>query len=241
MRAALLGLASAAVLAISPTANAQVAQALTPGLPIQITGRSNGLASTFSFLLDHFEARNGQVFAIGALSGGNLGQASQVAIPLQSVGQARAEDRVPGDNRGSGANSGPGGDDHRGGFGGFGMLQQGGSPTQPALFRSSTQSALFQSDFQSNESSVMPLIVPAQVACPVLNLVLAPLRLNLLGLVVDLDQVVLNVVAVPGALVGNLLCAVLALLSGLTSFGAIAAVLANVLNNVLSVLGGLPL
>ena len=50
--------------------------------------------------------------------------------------------------------------------------------------------------------------------CPILNLVLGPLHLNLLGLNVDLNQVVLNVTAVSGAgnLLGNLLCSVANLL-----------------------------
>lgn len=43
-------------------------------------------------------------------------------------------------------------------------------------------------------------------ACDILNLVLGPLDLNLLGLEVHLNQVVLDIVAQPGA--GNLLCAV---------------------------------
>jgi hypothetical protein len=51
--------------------------------------------------------------------------------------------------------------------------------------------------------------------CPILNLVLGPLHLNLLGLQVDLNQVVLNITAVPGAgnLLGNLLCSVANLLN----------------------------
>ena len=53
-------------------------------------------------------------------------------------------------------------------------------------------------------------------ACDVLNLVLGPLHLDLLGLVVDLNRVVLNIVAQSGAgnLLGNLLCAVAGLLDG---------------------------
>jgi hypothetical protein len=52
-------------------------------------------------------------------------------------------------------------------------------------------------------------------ACPVLNLVLGPLHLNLLGLHVDLNQVVLDITAVsgPGNLLGNLLCSVAGLLN----------------------------
>src|SRR5690606_38861276 len=50
--------------------------------------------------------------------------------------------------------------------------------------------------------------------CDVLFLDLAPLHLDLLGLTVDLSQVVLDVHAVPGSgnLLGNLLCAVAGLL-----------------------------
>ena len=49
-----------------------------------------------------------------------------------------------------------------------------------------------------------------------LNLVLGPLDLNLLGLEVHLDKVVLDIIAVTGAgnLLGNLLCAVAGLLDG---------------------------
>lgn len=56
----------------------------------------------------------------------------------------------------------------------------------------------------------------AKATCDILNLVLAPLDLNLLGLQVHLDRVVLNIVAVSGAgqLLGNLLCAVANLLNG---------------------------
>jgi hypothetical protein len=57
--------------------------------------------------------------------------------------------------------------------------------------------------------------VTPPATCPVLNLVLGPLHLNLLGLQVDLNQVVLNITAVPGAgnLLGNLLCSVANLLN----------------------------
>jgi hypothetical protein len=53
-------------------------------------------------------------------------------------------------------------------------------------------------------------------SCDILNLVLGPLHLNVLGLVVDLNQVVLNITGQtgPGNLLGNLLCAVAGLLDG---------------------------
>ncbi|CAN7344882.1 ABC transporter substrate-binding protein [Terrabacter sp. LjRoot27] len=53
-------------------------------------------------------------------------------------------------------------------------------------------------------------------SCDILNLVLGPLHLDVLGLVVDLNQVVLNITGATGAgnLLGNLLCAITGLLDG---------------------------
>ena len=72
--------------------------------------------------------------------------------------------------------------------------------------------------------------------CEILNLVLGPLDLDLLGLVVHLDQVVLNITAEqgPGNLLGNLLCAVAGLLDGPT--GGLNG-LAALLNRILAILG----
>jgi hypothetical protein len=72
--------------------------------------------------------------------------------------------------------------------------------------------------------------------CQVLDLNLAPLDLDLLGLTVHLDRVHLNITAVPGAgnLLGNLLCAVAGLLDPL---GAVAQFVA-LLNQILALLGG---
>ena len=55
----------------------------------------------------------------------------------------------------------------------------------------------------------------AAATCPILHLTLGPLDLNLLGLTVHLNQVVLNIDAVsgPGNLLGNLLCSVANLLN----------------------------
>ncbi len=57
----------------------------------------------------------------------------------------------------------------------------------------------------------VPVSVPLAAVngtCPILNLTLGPLHLNLLGLHIDLNQVVLNITAQsgPGQLLGNLLC-----------------------------------
>ena len=71
----------------------------------------------------------------------------------------------------------------------------------------------------------------AALACNVLDLVLGPLNLNLLGLVVTLNQVHLNITAVPGAgkLLGNLLCAIANLLNGSGHLTRIASMLNRVL------------
>jgi hypothetical protein len=75
----------------------------------------------------------------------------------------------------------------------------------------------------------------AALGCQVLNLVLGPLNLNLLGLVVTLNQVTLNITAVPGAgnLLGNLLCAVTNLLNGTGGLASLSALL----NEILGALG----
>jgi hypothetical protein len=72
----------------------------------------------------------------------------------------------------------------------------------------------------------------AQATCSILNLVLGPLHLNLLGLVVDLNQIVLDITGVtgPGNLLGNLLCGIAGLLD---SPGG----LARLLNQILGILG----
>jgi hypothetical protein len=73
-------------------------------------------------------------------------------------------------------------------------------------------------------------------ACDVLNLVLGPLDLNVLGLEVHLKQVVLDIIAVPGALLGDLLCAVAGLLSG-GVLGNLLGQLVGILNDILEQLG----
>ncbi|MFB9238085.1 hypothetical protein ACFFWC_21430 [Plantactinospora siamensis] len=81
---------------------------------------------------------------------------------------------------------------------------------------------------------------PAAVAngtCDILNLDLGPLDLNLLGLKVHLNEVVLNITAQagPGNLLGNLLCAVAGLLDGTGAGGGLDALVA-LLNQILAIL-----
>jgi hypothetical protein len=74
-------------------------------------------------------------------------------------------------------------------------------------------------------------------ACDILNLVLGPLDLNLLGLEIHLQRVVLDIVAVAGAgnLLGNLLCAVAGLLDGGPLAGLLGQ-LGTLLNQILGAL-----
>jgi hypothetical protein len=70
---------------------------------------------------------------------------------------------------------------------------------------------------------------PAAASCNVLDLVLGPLNLNLLGLVVTLNQVHLNITAVPGELLGTLLCDVAGLLNGGGPLSSIVSLLNQIL------------
>ena len=79
--------------------------------------------------------------------------------------------------------------------------------------------------------------IHANVTCDIHTLVRGPLHLDLLGLTVDLNQVVLDIAAQTGAgnLLGNLLCAVTNLLNGVGSLLDIA----NLLNQILQILTGI--
>jgi hypothetical protein len=81
-------------------------------------------------------------------------------------------------------------------------------------------------------------VLTANGTCPVLDLTLGPLHLDLLGLVVDLNQVHLTITAQsgPGNLLGNLLCAVTHLLD---NTGGANNGLQNLLNIINGLLGGL--
>ena len=76
---------------------------------------------------------------------------------------------------------------------------------------------------------------PMQVAgptCAILSLVLGPLHLDVLGLVVDLNRVILNITGETGAgkLLGNLLCGLVGILDG----GVVLARFLSVLNDLLT-------
>jgi hypothetical protein len=78
----------------------------------------------------------------------------------------------------------------------------------------------------AKSSQVLP---PIPGACEVLNLVLGPITLNLLGLVVRTNQINVRIDAVPGNgnLLGNLLCAVTNLLNPTGALGQLTGALNN--------------
>ena len=92
----------------------------------------------------------------------------------------------------------------------------------------------------SNDASftgrVATMAITPNATCPILHLDLGPLSLNLLGLQVNLSEVVLDITAQSGAgnLLGNLLCAVTNLLNGPNLSG-----LANTLNQILQAITNL--
>jgi len=88
------------------------------------------------------------------------------------------------------------------------------------------------------------LAIPVDLAqsagsCQILDLVLGPLDLDLLGLQVHLDTVHLNITAQsgPGELVGNLLCAIAGLLDGGLPLNTVLGQIAALLNQLLAILG----
>ena len=82
----------------------------------------------------------------------------------------------------------------------------------------------------------LPLQFGAITSCDILRLKLGPLDLNLLGLVVHLDRIVLDITAQagPGNLLGNLLCAIAGLLDAGTGLNGVLRDLLRAVLNVLN-------
>jgi hypothetical protein len=79
--------------------------------------------------------------------------------------------------------------------------------------------------------STLAAAAAATGSCQILDLTLGPLHLDLLGLVVDLNQIHLTITAEqgPGNLLGNLLCAVAGLLDN-TGTGGLSGLLQSIVN-----------
>jgi hypothetical protein len=122
------------------------------------------------------------------------------------------------------------------------FAQQGNQIVATGTLAATLVNAAGQQVGSATRTVTIPMVLPGQsaaalpaVSCQVLDLVLGPLNLNLLGLVVHLDTVHLNITAVPGAgnLLGNLLCAVAGLLNPI---GGLSQLVAD-LNAILGLLG----
>jgi len=93
---------------------------------------------------------------------------------------------------------------------------------------------------QGTQQLAIPVDLPASTgSCRILDLVLGPLDLDLLGLQVHLNTVHLNITAQsgPGELVGNLLCAIAGLLDGGLPLNTLLGQIAALLNQLLGILG----
>jgi hypothetical protein len=112
-----------------------------------------------------------------------------------------------------------------------GFANQNGQLVANGTLTSTITNALTGAVQTVTQSTTVPLT--ASGSCQILHLTLGPLDLNLLGLQVHLNQVVLDVTAQsgPGNLLGNLLCAVAHLLD---NPAAPAGGLAGLLNNLLA-------
>lgn len=91
----------------------------------------------------------------------------------------------------------------------------------------------------NNEPVSMPVDTSGTHTCQILDLVLGPLHLDLLGLVIDLSKVTLHITAQQGSgkLLGNLLCAIAHLLDGSAGVANPLPVVAPLLNSLIALLG----
>jgi len=101
-----------------------------------------------------------------------------------------------------------------------------------SLSRTAGGSATQVGSAQLGSTPVRPV---AQTVCDILFLDLGPLHLDLLGLTIDLAEVILDVNAVTGGgnLLGNLLCALLGLLDPVAVIAAISQLI-DLINNILA-------
>lgn len=113
-----------------------------------------------------------------------------------------------------------------------------GTVTNLTASRGQTGEVLVNGTFTDTAGNVTDFttnLLDASGSCPILHLELGPLDLNLLGLMVHLDRVVLDITAQsgPGNLLGNLLCGVANLLNS----NAPNTSLVNLLNQIFGLLG----
>ena len=185
----------------------------------EVTGTLQDGTGTVSGLLNitKFKREGDQLMAVGKLTGTITDAAGDVTVVHKKITMPVSTEPVAGAARPS-----------------------------AAAKRAGVANALAPQAQRELSSKAMPnasreAAAPAATAlsCQVLDLVLGPLDLNLLGLKVHLDTVHLNITAQggPGNLLGNLLCAVAGLLDGATGLNGILNGIVSLLNQLLGVLG----
>lgn len=216
MKQLALGVTALAALALARTALADDPVPQTSFTGIHVTGQSDSGPFEGTLDIERFVAIGGQVVAVGRLSGaagGNSYDRLAVAVPVVTQ---HGKGSPPGAGRGERGAS---------------LQAPRGALVVPAAWDPAVLHGAGSALARSN-----PMIVQAQAACDVLHLALGPVDLDLLGLVVHLEPVLLDITAQPGGgnLLGNLLCAVTGLLNGFNP--NLAGQLASLLNSIAAIL-----
>jgi hypothetical protein len=189
LAATLLAYAPVAWSQTPPTLDGNAPLPQTVQLPATIRGNNGPPTQTdLLFTINDFQrGKNGTLCALGTLSGGSTSlPATPVSIPVSRSGErANASDCQ--DNQG-----------------GLGLLQQLGPNASPA-----GAAALALAQPAPFQGAIGGAVVPA-ATCTILDLVLNPIHLNLLGLIVDTSRIQVTITGnTAGGLLGNLLCSLL--------------------------------
>lgn len=204
MKGKIVALAATMTMAYAPGAQAQTTPSLdgnaalpqTIQVPATVRGKGVGgpQQTNLDFTINEFtRGKHGTLCAVGTLKGGvtNLPE-TPVSIPASANGVKGKASDCQGDD-----------DDHEGGFGSS-REHHGLNGAAPAATGALglVQPAPFY-------GLVGGEIVQAQI-CTILDLILNPIHLDLLGLVVDTSRIRVTITGNPaGGLLGNLLCALL--------------------------------
>jgi hypothetical protein len=173
--------AAAAVLSLAPPAPAQTGE--VTGTATDRAGNVSTLDGTFT--IRFFRASGDQLLAVGTINGTLTNEDGQVVRRLRSVPVA-----LPVDLEESG----------------FGIPAEVPVSTTVEGSQVALPAGGCACSAGRDEAVESVALQPPALECDVLNLVLGPLDLNLLGLEIDLNQVILNIVADPsGGLLGQLL------------------------------------
>jgi hypothetical protein len=166
--------------------------------------------------------------ATAALVAGVLGlTATSAAAAPPAAPSAAAVSAVPVTIDGTINQAVPGVGTFVGTFTPTGFGRSGGETTVTGLVQGTLTSLTGVTTPVSQQVTTTIIAAQATQSCTILDLTLGPLHLDLLGLVVDLNQVHLVITAKPGSgnLLGNLLCAIANLLNGGTPGGGLAGLL----------------